>query len=103
MNKDIHFPEEIIDKVIHEPARFKIMVILSMVENADFIYLLHKTNLSKGNLSSHLKKLEEVEYVEITKEFVDKTPRTLMCLTDNGNKALSEYKETLLSLLDLID
>ena len=43
-----------LDRVIHEPARLMIVALLSAVEQADFLYLLHETALNKGTLSSHL-------------------------------------------------
>jgi len=47
-----------VDRLIHEPARLMIVTILSAVDSADFLYLQRETELTKGNLSSHLSKLE---------------------------------------------
>jgi len=58
-----------VDRVIHEPARLMIVTILYAVEKVDFLYLLHETGLTKGNISAHLSKLENAEYVEIEKTF----------------------------------
>ena len=80
-----------IDRVVHEPARLLILSYLYVVENADFLFLLRQTNLTKGNLSSHLIKLEKAGYVNIEKKFVEKIPRTLLSLTKNGRKAFHEY------------
>ena len=91
-----------IDKMIHEPARLKILIYLYIVDSADFVYLMHKTGLTKGNLSSHLSKLESAGYVVVNKEFVDKIPRTLVSLSDNGRKAFESYKDQILSLFNLI-
>ena len=90
-----------IDKIIHEPGRLKIVIQLYMVEKADFIFLLHKTGLSKGNLSSHLSKLESAGYVDIRKTFVDKIPRTLLSLTAEGRSAFDNYKGIMENLLEL--
>lgn len=84
-----------LDKVIHEPARLMIMIILSSVEEADFLYLLKATELTRGNLSSHLSRLEEADYVAIEKGFVGKTPRTVCRLTDEGADALDAYRNQL--------
>jgi DNA-binding transcriptional ArsR family regulator len=81
-----------IDRVIHEPARLAILSVLRAFETADFVFLLNQTQLSRGNLSSHLGKLEEAGYVEITKEFVDKVPRTLARLTRAGREAVEAYR-----------
>jgi DNA-binding MarR family transcriptional regulator len=103
MNKKSEHKNEEIDKLIHEPARLKIALHLFSVENADFIYLAHKTGLSKGNLSSHLSKLEDAGYVLIEKSFVDKIPRTVISLTDIGIKAFKEYKSIITTILSTVD
>ena len=51
-----------IDRVIHEPARLLILAYLSVVESADFLFLMNQTALTRGNLSSHLSKLEAAGY-----------------------------------------
>ena len=81
-----------IDRTIHEPARLMIVAILSAVAEADFLYLLKATGLTKGNLSSHLLRLEDAGYVEIEKTFVGKSPRTICRLTEPGQGALDEYR-----------
>jgi DNA-binding transcriptional ArsR family regulator len=81
-----------IDRVIHEPARLAILSVLRAFETADFLFLLKQTELSRGNLSSHLSKLEAAGYVDITKEFVAKVPRTLIRLTDSGRRAVATYR-----------
>jgi len=80
-----------LDKLIHEPARLAIMAVLFACDAADFTYLLNATGLTKGNLSSHLSKLEEAGYVEIEKRFLGKVPNTLCRLTPTGRKAFTEY------------
>jgi DNA-binding MarR family transcriptional regulator len=89
-----------IDRVVHEPARLLILAYLSVVESADFLFLMNQTNLTRGNLSSHLSKLESAGYVEIKKEFVDKIPRTLLRLTEQGKNAFNEYRRNMKQVLD---
>jgi DNA-binding MarR family transcriptional regulator len=89
-----------IDRVIHEPARLLIVAVLSVVESADFLFLMNQTKLTRGNLSSHLSKLETAGYVEIKKEFVEKIPRTLLSLTGEGRKAFFEYRQKMQQVLD---
>ena len=84
-----------IDRLLHEPARRVIMTILYTAESADFLYLLRETGLSKGNLSSHLAKLESARYVEIEKTFRGKIPLTICRLTGNGRTAFRRYREYL--------
>lgn len=84
-----------IDKVIHEPARLKIMAQLYVVEEADFIFLMRQTGLTWGNLSSHMSKLEDADYIEVRKEFLDKKPRTILKLTSKGRDAFKKYRSAL--------
>ncbi len=81
-----------IDRVIHEPARLALTAILSVVESADFLYLQRETGLTKGNLSSHLAKLEESGYVAIEKTYRGRIPLTLVRLTDKGTAAYKAYR-----------
>ena len=86
---------EPIDRLVHEPARLKILSLLYVVDSANFIFLLKQTGLIRGNLSSHLSKLEEGGYMSVTKEFVDRKPHTLLALTEEGAKALQAYRKKL--------
>jgi DNA-binding MarR family transcriptional regulator len=84
-----------VDRVIHEPARLMIMMVLYNLENADSTFLLNATELTWGNLSSHVSKLEEAGYVIVEKDFVGKKPRTLVQLTDAGRHAIDSYRNTM--------
>jgi DNA-binding transcriptional ArsR family regulator len=84
-----------IDKIIHEPARLKIMTQLYVVEEADFIFLMRQTGLTWGNLSSHMSKLEDAEYIEVRKEFLDKKPHTILRLTQKGRNSFKEYRNAM--------
>lgn len=82
-----------VDRIIHEPARLLIMTILSMAEKADFLFLLNETGLTRGNLSTHLSKLEETGYVEIEKTYRGKIPQTLCAITPAGLEAFEKYRK----------
>lgn len=82
-----------LDRVIHEPARLAIMTVLYGAEEADFLYLQRECGLTQGNLSSHLAKLEEAEYVKIEKTFKGKYPLTICRLTHKGKNALEAYAQ----------
>ena len=88
-----------IDRLIHEPARLIIAAYLYVVESADFLFIMRQTGLTKGNLSSHLSKLEAGGYVEITKEFVHKIPRTFLSLTVTGRQAFEAYQQCMKQFL----
>ncbi len=103
INNDELITNAEIDKLIHEPARLKIILYLYLVEKADFIFLLRKTGLSKGNLSVQLQNLETAGYVEISKSFVERISKTLVWLTPKGRKAFQSYKENINSILQLTD
>ena len=80
-----------IDKIIHEPARLRIMMILAGIEQADFNFLLTTLKLTRGNLSRHIEKLEIAGYLKIKKTFKGKKPNTNYQLTQKGSKALTQY------------
>lgn len=72
-----------------------IVALLAAVEECDFLYLHRETDLNKGNLSSHLAKLEEAGYVEIEKTYRGKVPQTLLRLTGPGRTAFETYRKSL--------
>ena len=94
MNRQIRSLAEI-DRVIHEPGRLMIATLLYAVESADFVYLQRETGINKGTLSSHISRLEEAGYVEVSKSFRGKVPRTVLSLTAAGRKAFEHYRRKL--------
>ena len=88
-----------LDPLIHAPARLMVLTYLYVVESIDFVFLKRVTELSWGNLSRHLSKLEEAGYVEMEKTFQDKKPHTVIRLTDRGRDAFREYKDSLEQVL----
>ena len=98
-NEDLK-PLAEIDKLIHEPARLMILATLYAVESADFLFVERQTGLTRGNLSSHMSKLEDAGLIKINKEFVDKIPRTLLRITDQGRAALLDYTSNMKRVLD---
>jgi DNA-binding MarR family transcriptional regulator len=98
-NSELH-PLVGIDQVIHAPARLMMMTYLYVVESADFVFLMRMTDLTWGNLSTHLSKLESAEYVNIEKTFKGKKPQTVISLSEKGRNAFWEYKKKLQKVLD---
>jgi DNA-binding transcriptional ArsR family regulator len=84
-----------IDRLIHEPARLAILTVLSSCSSADFVALQRITNLSKGNLSVQLTKLEEAGLIGSQKEIVHRKMRTTLWLTARGKHEMKRYWETL--------
>lgn len=99
MGEDLHGINDL-DRLIHEPARLLIATILSTVSSADFLFLQRETNLTKGNLSAHLSKLEEAGYVKVEKTFKGKLPLTVCKLTAKGQKALTGYRQQMQAFMD---
>ena len=99
LDENDHYPIAEIDRLIHEPARLMIMAYLYVVESADFLFLMHQTGLTHGNLSSHMSKLESAGYIEVVKEFVDKKPHTMLQLTDVGRDAFGAYRKKMIQVL----
>ena len=88
-------PEPVFDRLVHEPGRLAILTVLSSVTDADFVFLQRATGLTKGNLSSHLTKLEEAGLVAIEKRFVRKKPNTNIALTAVGRMRITQHWEQL--------
>ncbi|MBX9575520.1 MAG: transcriptional regulator [Caulobacteraceae bacterium] len=84
-----------IDEVIHGRMRLGIMVYLADAETADFTELKTVLEATQGNLSVHLKKLEEAGYVSISKSFRANKPLTQASITPAGRKAFAAYLEAL--------
>jgi DNA-binding MarR family transcriptional regulator len=80
-----------LDRTIHEPVRLRIMAMLGGVDTVDFNFLVSTLGLSKGNLSSHIEKLEAAGYVQVTKGFNGKMTHTQYALTAKGRKALDNH------------
>jgi DNA-binding transcriptional ArsR family regulator len=91
-----------IDRVVHEPARLLVLCNLYGLESADFLFLLRKTGLTRGNLSAHMRKLEAAGYVDVEKTFVERLPLTVYRITQAGRRALREYRERLTSGLSVV-
>jgi len=94
MNRQMQTFNEL-DRVIHEPGRLMIIALLFAVDQCDFLYLQHETEMNKGTLSSHLSRLEEAGYVEVVKTYRGKVPQTLLNLTASGREAFQQYRKKL--------
>jgi DNA-binding MarR family transcriptional regulator len=92
-------PSEV-NKMIHAPIRLGIMTILNSARKVNFIYLRKKLDVTDGNLSSHMEKLEKAGYVSVKKTFIDKKPNTVYRITEKGKKAFRGYLEHLEKILE---
>jgi DNA-binding MarR family transcriptional regulator len=89
------FDYQNLDEIIHSRIRLAIMAVLVSVDEAEFTFLREKVKATDGNLSIHLKKLEEASYITVTKQFVAKKPVTTYKLTRKGRKAFESYIDRL--------
>lgn len=97
---DVLRPLADLDRTLHEPGRLLIMAFLWVVKSADFLFLLRQTGLTRGNLSSHMSRLEQAGYVEVEKKFVEKTPLTVYHLTKDGRAAFRSYRKDMMGVLE---
>ena len=85
------FDHENINVIIHSRIRLAIMAILATVDEIEFTVLCREVNTTKGNLSAHLKKLEDNKYIKVNKNFVNNKPLTTCKATRKGMKAFQQY------------
>ena len=89
-----------INQVIHAPARLMVLAYLYVVDSVDYVFLMRITELTWGNLSAHLAKLEEAGYIEVDKGYKGKKPHTTIRLSSRGRVAFRKYKRSLQKVLD---
>jgi DNA-binding MarR family transcriptional regulator len=80
-----------IDRVIHEKGRLGIMSLLAATDELSFTELRGTLNMTDGNLTTHIRTLQEAGYVSITKSFQNNRPLTTCSVTPQGRKAFTDY------------
>lgn len=90
-----------LNSLLHQELRLSVVSFLASVQSADFKKLLEVTGATKGNLSVQLTKLQEADYVEVTKSFKGNYPHTEVMLTENGKAAFKDYLKQLKQMLKL--
>lgn len=91
-----------LDGVIHAPARLRIVAALAQLEpgsQLSFSRLQDELDMTAGNLSTHVRRLETAEYVFVEKTYRRRTPVTYLSLTDAGRAALARYRRELQQIL----
>ena len=96
--KDFDYQQ--LNEIIHSRIRLAIMSVLITLEEAEFKFLKEKVNTTDGNLSVHLKKLENAEYIEVKKEFIDRKPVSSYKLSEKGKSAFELYIKKLEDLIN---
>jgi DNA-binding MarR family transcriptional regulator len=92
-------PAQRLDDVVHQRVRLGILAVLEQADRADFTYLRRALGLTDGNLSRHLGVLEEAGYLELTKTFEGRKPRTWVRATRQGKAALAAEMAALRELV----
>ena len=82
-----------LDELIHQPVRLRVMATLVAAKRRrlDFTFLRDQLELTDGNLGAHLRRLEDAAYVEVTKTFVGRKPRTYVRATAKGRAAFDSH------------
>jgi len=92
-----------LDRLLHEPARLSIVACLYVVDRADFVFLQSQTGMTGGNISSHVRKLEQANYITMRKEFQAAKPCTSFALTATGREAFTKYLASIRQLLAVLE
>ena len=91
-----------LDAIIHQPVRLRVMATLVAAGRKrplDFTFLRDQLDLTDGNLGAHLRRLEDASYVEVTKTFVGRKPRTYVAATPRGRRAFGSHVRALEEVL----
>ncbi len=95
--KDFDYQQ--LDDVIHSRIRLAIMALLVTVDEAEFTFIKEKIQATDGNLSVHLRKLEEVGYITVKKTFINRKPASRYSITNTGHRAFELYIQRLEKLI----
>lgn len=95
-------PSRLLDDTVHQRVRLGILAVLAEADQADFGFLKEALDLSDGNLSRHLRVLEDAGYVSIEKGYEGRRPRTWVNATKKGRRALADHLAALQQLIDQV-
>ncbi|ELY61914.1 winged helix-turn-helix domain-containing protein [Natronolimnohabitans innermongolicus] len=91
------------DKLVHQPTRLQIFAYLYRHEQATFSELQSELEITDGNLSAHVQRMEDADAATVEKRFVDRRPQTTYELTDEGRTLFESHVDTLETLLDQLE
>lgn len=91
------------DKLVHQPTRLQIFAYLYRHGRATFSELQDDLEITDGNLSAHVQRMEDADAVTIEKRFVDRRPQTTYELTDEGRATFESHVDTLETLLEQLE
>ncbi|MDR2765148.1 MAG: transcriptional regulator [Tannerella sp.] len=90
-----------INKAFENRIRLGIMTVLMANESFDFVSLKMQLNLTDGNLASHVRALEELGYIQSSKQFIGRKPNTAYAIMDSGREAFINHIRALETLLKI--
>lgn len=90
------------DKLVHQPTRLRIFAHLYTNGEVSFTDLTEELDVTGGNLSRHLQKMEDADCVRVEKQFVDRKPQTSYRLTENGREKFENHVQTLETLIESV-
>jgi len=88
-------PFENLDKILEHRTRLQIMSVLITNDAYEFISLKDVLGITDGNLASHIKALERVKYISVSKSFVERKPNTKYKITERGRNAFKKHLDAL--------
>ena len=88
-----------LNKAFESRIRLGIMSVLIVNDSADFSTIKDLLELTDGNLASHIKALEGLDYIQSTKQFIGKKPNTLYAITELGRQCFQEHIDALGKLI----
>ena len=97
-SKQVNQIHNSINRVVHEPVRLAILKILTSAKEVDFNFLLTTLGVTKGNLATHINKLESTGLIEVKKQFRGKVPHTSYKITRTGRRQFQKYWENMREL-----
>jgi len=93
----------VFDPLLHQGVRSKLISLLITNSELPFKALKESLEVTDGNLSSHLSKLEEAGYIEINKLFEGRRPKTVVEITDRGREAFGDYIDELKQFIEICE
>ncbi len=96
--KEVNQIHNSINRVVHEPVRLAILKILTSAKEADFNFLLTTLGVTKGNLATHINKLESTGLIEVKKQFRGRIPNTSYRVTRTGRNQFQKYWDNMRAL-----
>ena len=100
MNVPIDFSG--LDTAVHGPIRLGLLTVLALDGPLDFTTLKHRLQVSDGAIAPHLRKLEDVNYLNCCKNFVGRRPKSTYRITPKGRKALDRHLQSMQAVIDAL-